>query len=400
MADAFRRMEEMGEISNKRVLVRVDFNIPLDPATGQIMDDSRIQGSLPTLVRLLEQGGRVIAISHRGRPKEPNRKDSLRPVADYLQDHLAFPVYFQPDILSDQVRQDSQDLKPGELLVLENLRFHPGEKTNSREFAQLLASLADVYVNDAFGTAHREDASIVGVPELLPAYAGLLMARELDQLNQILNHPERPYWAIIGGAKVSDKVKLLGRLLELVNGLVIGGGMANTFLKAQGYDMGQSLVEPDALNTAKELLERSQAQGIPVILPTDLIVAERFAADAPLRQTKVEDIQAQDMALDIGPMTIQTITEVLSSAKTVLWNGPMGVFEFDRFAQGTLAVARELARLSAAVVVGGGDSVAAVNKAGVKDKLTHISTGGGATLRYLEGEDLPGIRALKDAVRK
>ncbi len=400
MADAFRRMEEMGEISNKRVLVRVDFNIPLDPATGQIMDDSRIQGSLPTLVRLLEQGGRVIAISHRGRPKEPNRKDSLRPVADYLQDHLAFPVYFQPDILSDQVRQDSQDLKPGELLVLENLRFHPGEKANSREFAQLLASLADVYVNDAFGTAHREDASIVGVPELLPAYAGLLMARELDQLNQILNHPERPYWAIIGGAKVSDKVKLLGRLLELVNGLVIGGGMANTFLKAQGYDMGQSLVEPDALNTAKELLERSQAQGIPVILPTDLIVAERFAADAPLRQTKVEDIQAQDMALDIGPMTIQTITEVLSSAKTVLWNGPMGVFEFDRFAQGTLAVARELARLSAAVVVGGGDSVAAVNKAGVKDKLTHISTGGGATLRYLEGEDLPGIRALKDAVRK
>ena len=400
MADAFRRMEEMGEISNKRVLVRVDFNIPLDPATGQIMDDSRIQGSLPTLVRLLEQGGRVIAISHRGRPKEPNRKDSLRPVADYLQDHLAFPVYFQPDILSDQVRQDSQDLKPGELLVLENLRFHPGEKANSREFAQLLASLADVYVNDAFGTAHREDASIVGVPELLPAYAGLLMARELDQLNQILNHPERPYWAIIVGAKLSHKVKLLGRLLELVNGLVIGGGMANTFLKAQGYDMGQSLVEPDALNTAKELLERSQAQGIPVILPTDLIVAERFAADAPLRQTKVEDIQAQDMALDIGPMTIQTITEVLSSAKTVLWNGPMGVFEFDRFAQGTLAVARELARLSAAVVVGGGDSVAAVNKAGVKDKLTHISTGGGATLRYLEGEDLPGIRALKDAVRK
>ncbi len=400
MADAFRRMEEMGDVEGKRVLVRVDFNIPLDPATGRIMDDSRIQGSLPTLVRLLEQKARVIAISHRGRPSKPNTQDSLEPVADYLRDHLPFPVHFVSDILSPQVAQASRDLKPGELLILENLRFHPGEKTNSREFAKFLSDLADIYVNDAFGTAHREDASIVGIPELLPAYAGMLMARELDALNRILTHPDRPYWAIIGGAKVSDKVKLLGRLLELVDGLVIGGGMANTFLSAQGYDMGRSLVEPAALDTAKELLVMAHTQGIPVILPTDVIVAKKFAKDASWRRIQVQDIETDDMALDIGPMTVHKITESLSSAKTILWNGPMGVFEFDAFAEGTLAVARELARLSAAVVVGGGDSVAAVNKAGVKDRLTHISTGGGATLRYLEGEDLPGVRALKHAVRK
>ena len=400
MADAFRRMEEMGDVEGKRVLVRVDFNIPLDPATGRIMDDSRIQGSLPTLVRLLEQKARVIAISHRGRPSKPNTQDSLEPVADYLRDHLPFPVHFVSDILSPQVAQASRDLKPGELLILENLRFHPGEKTNSREFAKFLSDLADIYVNDAFGTAHREDASIVGIPELLPAYAGMLMARELDALNRILTHPDRPYWAIIGGAKVSDKVKLLGRLLELVDGLVIGGGMANTFLSAQGYDMGRSLVEPGALDTAKELLVMAHTQSIPVILPTDVIVAKKFAKDASWRRIQVQDIETDDMALDIGPMTVHKITESLSSAKTILWNGPMGVFEFDAFAEGTLAVARELARLSAAVVVGGGDSVAAVNKAGVKDRLTHISTGGGATLRYLEGEDLPGVRALKHAVRK
>ncbi|MCL4493631.1 MAG: phosphoglycerate kinase [Firmicutes bacterium] len=401
MADAFHRMEEMGDVRGKRILVRVDFNVPLDPATGQITDDSRIQGSLPTLGRLLEQGGRVIAMSHRGRPQKPNPQDSLQPVVDYLRNHLTCPVHFAPDIQSEPaVVQASQDLKPGELLVLENLRFHPGEKANSREFAQFLASLGDIYVNDAFGTAHREDASIVGVPEWLPAYAGLLMAQELDALNQILTHPRRPYWAIIGGAKVSDKVKLLARLLDLVDGLVIGGGMANTFLAAQGYEMGRSLVEADAIGTAKDLLAAARSQGIPVILPTDVIAARKFAADAPGHRVALQDLGPEDMALDIGPATIQTIVTALSPAHTVLWNGPMGVFEFDAFAQGTLAVARDLATLEAAVVVGGGDSVAAVNKAGVKDRLTHISTGGGATLRYLEGEDLPGIRALKHAVRK
>lgn len=401
MADAFHRMEEMGDVRGKRILVRVDFNVPLDPATGQITDDSRIQGSLPTLGRLLEQGGRVIAMSHRGRPQKPNPQDSLQPVVDYLRNHLTCPVHFAPDIQSEPaVVQASQDLKPGELLVLENLRFHPGEKANSREFAQFLASLGDIYVNDAFGTAHREDASIVGIPEWLPAYAGLLMAQELDALNQILTHPRRPYWAIIGGAKVSDKVKLLARLLDLVDGLVIGGGMANTFLAAQGYEMGRSLVEADAIGTAKDLLAAARSQGIPVILPTDVIAARKFAADAPGHRVALQDLGPEDMALDIGPATIQTIVTALSPAHTVLWNGPMGVFEFDAFAQGTLAVARDLATLEAAVVVGGGDSVAAVNKAGVKDRLTHISTGGGATLRYLEGEDLPGIRALKHAVRK
>ncbi|PSR28521.1 MAG: phosphoglycerate kinase [Sulfobacillus thermosulfidooxidans] len=400
MTNAFRRMEELGDIYGKRILVRVDFNIPIDPATGKITDDSRIQGSLPTLKSLLQKGGRVIAISHRGRPKSPNAQDSLQPVVDYLQEHLDFPVHFVNEVMSPKVTEASQALKPGELLILENLRFHPGEKTNSREFASYLASLAAIYVNDAFGTSHREDASIVGVPEFLPAYAGLLMAEELDTLDEILTHPERPYWAIIGGAKVSDKVKLLARLLDLVDGLIIGGGMANTFLYAEGYDMGKSLVEPDAVATAKDLVERAKSKGIPVILPTDMVLAKEFRADAPFRVAKITDIHSDEMALDIGPETIKAIVQALQPAKTVLWNGPMGVFEFEAFAQGTLAVARELAQLNAAVVVGGGDSVAAVNKAGVKDKLTHISTGGGATLRYLEGEDLPGVRALKHAVHE
>lgn len=391
----FRRLDELGDIRGKRVLVRVDFNIPVDPMTDAMTDDSRIQGALPTLTKLLQQGGRVIAISHRGRPKSNDPKDSLRPVATYLQEHLSFPVHFVDEVRSPAVTLACQALNPGELLVLENLRFEPGEKTNSREFAHYLASLAEIYVNDAFGTAHREDASIVGVPQWLPAYAGLLMSRELDTLDQILTKPHRPYWAIIGGAKVSDKVTLLARLVELVDGLVIGGGMANTFLHARGYDLGKSLVESDAVTTAQDLMTRAKAQGIPIILPTDVVLAKEFKHDAPFRVTDIGDIQADEMALDIGPQTVNAIVAALEEAKTVLWNGPMGVFEFDTFAQGTLSIAHALATLDAAVVVGGGDSVAAANKAGVKDQLTHISTGGGATLRYLEGQDLPGVRALK-----
>ncbi|AUW93032.1 phosphoglycerate kinase [Sulfobacillus sp. hq2] len=395
MTTPFRRITDIGPVYGKRVLVRVDFNVPIDAATGEITDDSRIQGSLPTLDALVEQGARVIAVSHRGRPKGPSAKDSLAPVVAYLQKLRTYPVKLTGEARSDEAVQAVEALQPGELLVLENLRFDPGETANDPELARRLASFADLYVNDAFGTSHRQHASIVGVPKYLPAYAGELMAEELDHLDRVLAHPTRPYWAIIGGAKVSDKVKLLSRLLELVDGIIIGGGMANTFLAAQGYSMGASLVEEGVIPEATRLLEQAQAKGVTVVLPKDVLVAKEFRADTPYRAALVTDIHADEMALDIGPRTVETIIAALQPAQTVLWNGPMGVFEFEAFAQGTIQVAQALAALNVSVVVGGGDSVAAVSKAGVKDKMTHISTGGGATLRYLEGEELPGIQALR-----
>ncbi len=398
MSLPFHRLADIGPVYGQRVLVRVDFNVPIDPATGEISDDSRIQGSLPTLDKLLAQGARVIAMSHRGRPKGPGPENSLAPVVAYLRAHRPYPVYFAGEARSEEAARAVSSLQPGELLVLENLRFDPGESANDPELAKRLASFADLYVNDAFGTSHRQHASIVGVPQYLPAFAGELMAEELDHLDQVLARPARPYWAIIGGAKVSDKVKLLSRLLELVDGIIIGGGMANTFLAAQGHFMGASLVEEPVMPVARALLAQARERGIAMVLPTDVLVAREFRADAPYRVAPATDIHAGEMALDIGPATIDAIIEALEPAQTVLWNGPMGVFEFDAFAQGTIKVAQALAALNVSVVVGGGDSVAAVGKAGVKDRMTHISTGGGATLRYLEGEELPGIRALRQRV--
>ncbi|MHB1955084.1 MAG: phosphoglycerate kinase [Sulfobacillus sp.] len=392
----FATLDDIADLAGKRVLVRVDFNVPQDPLTGQITDDTRIVAALPTLRYLLERQARVIVISHRGRPKSANREDSLAVAADHLKTLLLpNPVSFIDQVVGPAVTSAVKALPPGAVLVLENLRFDPREKANDPEFAKELASLADIYVNDAFGTAHRETASIVGVAQYLPKYAGRLMERELKALGDILGHPQRPYWAIIGGAKVSDKVVLLDKLLDQVDGLIIGGGMANTFLAAQGFFMGASKVEDGAVVTAKELLRKSQSNKVPIILPVDVVVAQEFRFDAPSRVVAVDNLGDGDMALDLGPESISQIEAVLAPARTVLWNGPMGVFEWDAFAAATMAVAHTLAGLSAAqVVVGGGDSVAAVHKAGVSEKLTHVSTGGGATLQFLEGKTLPGVGAL------
>lgn len=390
---SYRTLDQVTDLRGKRVLVRVDFNVPVNSA-GEITDQTRINGALPTLRELLEQGARVVIMSHRGRPKEPNSKDSLNVVVPTLQAALKCPVRFVDQVVGERAVKASQALLPGEVLVLENLRFDPREKANDPEFSRQLASLADLYVNDAFGTAHRKDASIVGVPQYIPSYVGRLMERELHALGEILGNPARPYWAIIGGAKVSDKVTLLTRLVGLADGLVIGGGMANTFLAAQGYRLGASKVEPEAVQVAREILDEARSRNVSIVLPVDLVVATAFQEDAPNRVTTPDRVQEDEMALDVGPRSVEAIETALSEAKTVLWNGPMGVFEWERFAGGTLGVARILAEIPAAVVVGGGDSVAAASKAGVKDRLTHVSTGGGATLEFLEGKVLPGIEVL------
>jgi phosphoglycerate kinase len=379
-----------------RVLVRVDYNVPL--ADGRPTDDTRIRESLPTLRDLLGRGAAVILMSHLGRPKgRPNPALSLAPVAHRLAELLGVPVEFVPAVSGPQAEEQAARLEAGQVMMLENLRFDPREEANDPELARELARLARFYVNDAFGSAHRAHASTAGVPALLPAAAGRLMERELHALGSILGEPERPYWAIIGGAKVSDKIVLLERLIEAADGIIIGGGMANTFLAAEGFEMGASRVEPDALGVARELLARARAANHPVILPADVMAAERFEAESPARTVAPGELKPGELALDIGPATVSRIEQALQDARTVFWNGPLGVFEWDRFAAGTLAVAKTLATLPAKVVVGGGDSAAAVAKAGVKDRLTHISTGGGAALEFLEGRTLPGVAALEAA---
>lgn len=391
---SYRTLDQLGNIEGQRALVRVDFNVPVDHETGKITDDTRMQGALGTIRYLVSKKARVILMSHRGRPKKPSRQDSLKVVAERLRDLTDAPVHFVEDIVGHQAEEAVKQLPPGEVLVLENLRFDPGEKSNDQDFARALARLGDFYVDDAFGTAHRESASIVGVPTLLPSYAGKLLDHELSTLSQILLDPEKPYWIIVGGAKVSDKVGLLGQLLAKADGIVIGGGMANTFLAAAGYNMGASKVETDAEATVKELLDRAKGRGIPILLPIDVVVAKAFRADAKARVVAVDAVGPQEMALDLGPQSIHQIQDRIQSAKTVLWNGPMGVFEWEAFSQATMAVARTLSTIPAQVVVGGGDSVAAVRRAGVADDLTHVSTGGGATLEFLEGKTLPGVQAL------
>lgn len=395
------------ELAGKKVLVRVDFNVPLsskDPSDDiTVTDDMRIRAALPTLNAILEGGGALILCSHLGRPSSPEEKQfSMTPVANRLSDLIGRPVKTVPEVVGQEARTVATNLKPGEILLLENTRFHSGEKKNEGELAAELASLADVYVNDAFGSAHRAHASTEGVARAMrvdgkPSVAGYLMEKELKALGTAVSNPPHPYVAIMGGAKISDKIKLIDNLLETADKILIGGGMANTFLKAQGYEMGTSLVEEEALDEAKRLLESA---GNRLLLPVDLVVANEFNADASSDIVSVDSVPEDKMALDIGPKTLDKFGEALNRAKLVVWNGPMGVFEFEQFAKGTNQLAARLANLAdegAEVVIGGGDSAAAVQKAGLADKMTHISTGGGASLELLEGKELPGIAALDDA---
>jgi phosphoglycerate kinase len=377
----------------KRALVRVDFNVPL--SDGHITDDARIRAALPTIEYLLEHGASVVLMSHLGRPKgKPNQDLSLKVAADHLKTLIDAPVNFCPETTGPVAESMAAALKPGEVLLLENTRFDPREKKNDPEMARQLAKLGDVFVNDAFGSAHRAHASTTGVAEYLPAVAGFLMEKELDYLGGALENPRSPFVAILGGAKISDKIGVIQSLLEKVDAILIGGGMANTFLAAEGYAMGASLVEQESIATAADLMEK----GAGVIqLPVDLRVADQFAADAENKMVSVEDVPEGWMALDIGPATIAHFSNWLAGAKTVVWNGPMGVFEFPVFAQGTVAIAEILAGLEdATTIIGGGDSAAAVRQAGLDDKISHVSTGGGASLEFLEGKELPGVAALND----
>jgi phosphoglycerate kinase len=383
-----------GDFKGQRVLVRVDFNVPLED--GKVTDDARIAAALPTIDFLRKAGAKVILVSHLGRPKaKPDPQFSLKPVADHLRDHLGVPVAFAADCVGPVAAKAVAALKPGEVLLLENVRFHPGEEKNDPAFCQQLAALADRYVNDAFGTAHRAHASTTGVAHLLPSAAGLLIEKEVSALGDALDRPARPFTAIMGGAKVSDKILVIEKLLEKVDKLLIGGGMAFTFLKAQGHEVGKSLVEPDRLELARSLLQRAKDKGVEVLLPVDVEAADAFDAKATHRAVKVSHMKPEWMGLDIGPLTTKQFTEAIAGSRTVLWNGPMGVFEMDAFAFGTKAIAQAVARNPGTTVVGGGDSAAAAKKFHVEDQMTHVSTGGGASLEFLEGKVLPGIAALQ-----
>jgi len=380
------------DVKGKRVLVRVDFNVPVKD--GKIGDDTRIRAALPTIEYLLENGAALILCSHLGRPKgQPLPEYSLKPVADYLATLLGKPVVFAEDCIGPKAESAASALKPGNVLVLENTRYHAGETKNDPEISKGLAALADVFVNDAFGSAHRAHASTTGVAEFLPAVAGFLLEKEIKYLGQAVADPEKPFVAILGGAKISDKIGVIKNLLTKADSILIGGGMANTFFKAQGYPVADSLVEDEALETAREILAQA---GTKFRLPVDVVIADKFEADAAHKTMGTGPIPDGWRILDIGPETMAHYAKIISEAKTVVWNGPMGVFEFPEFAKGTFAIAQAAAESDAVTIVGGGESVAAVKQSGLADKITHISTGGGASLEMLEGLTLPGLAALQD----
>ena len=380
------------QFNDRRVLVRVDFNVPLD--AGKVADDTRIRAALATINYLIEHDAKIILCSHLGRPKgKPDPAFSLKPVAEHLGELLSTTVEFSQNCIGPEALKKSEGLSTGEVLLLENTRFHAGEKANDPAFAKQLAVLAELYVNDAFGSAHRAHASTEGVAHLLPAVAGFLMEKELQYLGEALAQPAHPFVAILGGAKISDKIGVVKRLLGLADKLLIGGGMANTFLAADGLDMAESLVEADALETAKELLAHSEGR---LVVPLDLVVADAFEPNAKWQVVSADGVPAGWRALDIGPKTVSRFEAVLADARLVVWNGPMGVFEFEPFAKGTFAIAAAVANTKGISIVGGGDSAAAIHRAGLTDQISHVSTGGGASLEFLEGKILPGVAALLD----
>ena len=387
------------DLAGKRVLVRVDFNVPLD-SNQHITDDTRIRAALPTIRYLLDQGAAVILMSHLGRPDgKAVEKLSLAPVARRLSELLGRPVQMATDCVGPAVEAQAKALQPGQVLLLENLRFHKEEEKNDPDFARQLAALGEVYVNDAFGTAHRAHASTEGVTRYLPGVAGFLMEKEINFLGSALENPRRPFVAIIGGAKVSDKIAVLERLISMVDALLIGGGMANTFLKAEGYEIGDSLFEEGKLDVARDLVAKAQNRGLRFLLPTDVVIADRLAADATYKVVSRDDVPKGWRILDIGPRTVEAFRETLADAQTIVWNGTLGVAEMPAFAKGTDAIIEILAKRTqagATTIIGGGDSAAAVEEAGAAEKMTHVSTGGGASLEFLEGRTLPGVAALQD----
>lgn len=382
------------DLTGKRVLMRCDFNVPLD-AKGKITDDGRIRAALPSIKYVIEKGGKLILMSHLGRPKKPDPKLTLSPVAERLSELLNHKITKMPDCIGPAVAQTVKRMRNGDVLVLENVRFHPEEEANDPEFAKTLASYGDVFISDAFGTVHRAHASTVGVCKYLPSAAGFLIAKELKFLGKVITNPDRPLAAILGGAKVSDKIEVINNLLNFSNLLLIGGGMSYTFLAAKGVKIGKSILEADKIDLAKELLKAAESKKVELLLPVDHLVADKPEAGA---KTQVVDVNIPDgwLGVDIGPKTIALYTEKLKPMRTIVWNGPMGIFEVDAFANGTKAIAEALANSKATTVIGGGDSAAAVEKLGLAGRMTHISTGGGASLEFLEGKELPGIAALTD----
>ncbi|MSQ15541.1 MAG: phosphoglycerate kinase [Dehalococcoidia bacterium] len=383
------------DIRDKRVLMRVDYNVPLDRDTGAVTDDTRLRATIPTIRYLQEQGAKIILCSHLGRP-DGMVVDRLRlgPIAERLSDLLGQPVKQLPDCIGARVAQAVRAVGASEIVLLENLRFHPEEEANDPEFARELASLADIYVNDAFGTAHRAHASTAGVAAYLPAVAGFLMDKEVSVMGTALERPNRPFAAVIGGAKISSKIAVLDNLMSKVEVLVIGGGMANTFLKAQGYDIGSSLVEEDQVEYAKELLHKAWEKGVKRLLPMDVVIADKIDKDANVRTVPVNDIPSGWSIVDIGPDTVEEFASQLRSCLTIIWNGPMGIFEIPAFANGSIELATVISEISGVTIVGGGETVALVTEMGLEDKFTHVSTGGGASLEFLEGKELPGVAAL------
>jgi len=385
-------------LSNKRVLVRVDFNVPLDKKTKAITDDTRIRAAIPTIEHLIKQGAVVVLASHLGRPDGERKPEySLAPVAARLADLLKKEIKFLDDCIGETVKSAIRSAQPGEVILLENVRFYAGEEKNDPEFSRQLADGLDCLVNDAFGTAHRGHASNKGVTKYLsPAVAGLLLEKELEYFGKVIDNPERPLVAILGGAKVSGKLQVINNLMKKVDKLLIGGGMMFTFLKAKGLEVGSSLVEDNLVDTAKDILNQAEKTGMSLLLPIDCIVADKFEATANTQLVSVDNIPSGWLGLDIGPASIQLFADALKDAKTVVWNGPMGVFEMEAFSKGTVELASKIAQSNAVSIIGGGDTVAAIEKAGVSEKMSFISTGGGASLELLEGKDLPGVSALTD----